>query len=423
MSIVEEQEAPQIEVFNLDLDEEVLSHLAIQESVYAFRAERVRNVLLEDDGVREIFDWQMAHVREHTRPATASVLAEEFDLSFEDPLTAVGDLIERLRDRYITNHVREEMEKVVAAYKQDPGTVAHVMVRVGRDLSALVTPQGESYGTGDVDRVMEEYDKRTLAGIGPSMGFPEIDDYFYGMRGVVMNIGPPKSMKSWIAVKAFLKNIVQGRCAWHYSLELPAEETNERLYALAANISPWKFIKGGLTREDRNLLYEVAEVLDEQGQYRIVKPPEGERDITTLVGRARDAGAEVVFIDQLQYLEYKGESLYGGDTKDYGKVLNTARNLSDEGPLWITHQFNRTTMFAESMPSMQQAKGSAACEEVSSLILGLWANKDMRKSGIMEMGSIASRHFMDQSWEIAVDMNRGCQFECVGVMEHDEEGE
>jgi hypothetical protein len=89
--------------------------------------------------------------------------------------------------------------------------------------------------------------------------------------------------------------------------------------------------------------------------------------------------------------------------------------------LWIVHQFNRTAMFSDKMPEMQQAKGAAACEETASLILGLWANKDMARSGVTEFGSIASRHFMDQSWEISVDLNRGCQFECVGIAEHDED--
>jgi hypothetical protein len=32
---------------------------------------------------------------------------------------------------------------------------------------------------------------------------------------------------------------------------------------MAANIAPWKFIKGALTKEDRALLHDVQELLDE----------------------------------------------------------------------------------------------------------------------------------------------------------------
>lgn len=418
----DDQERPTVEIFDIDLDEEVLSHLAITESVHTFRGERLNPILIEDDEIRHMFEWQMDHFRTHGRPATPSVLAEEFELEIIEPETAVLDLIKRLRIRWANNNTRGEMAKIASAFRADPLTVAPMMMKVGRELARLLTPQGDAFGTGDLDRVLELYDKRALAGPGPSLGFKELDDYYGGMRGVVLNIAAPKGKKSWFTVKSLLENILNGKVAWHYSLELPSEETNERLYAMAANIPPWKFIKGALTKEDRKLLKDTADLLDEEGQYKIVKPPKGDRKITTLVERARDAGAEVIFIDQLQYVEdSKGIPLFQAKPQEYGEVLNDARDLSDDGPLWIVHQFNRTAMFSDKMPEMQQAKGAAACEEVSSLILGLWANKDMARSGVTEFGSIASRHFMNQSWEIAVDLNRGCQFECLGIADHDED--
>lgn len=424
MSAAVEEEKPDIEVFDLDLDEEVISHLAIAESVHTFRGERVQPELIEDEFVVGMYEWQMEYYREHGRPATPTVLAEEFNVGFAAPETEIGYLIKALRDRYITNHAREEMTKVSDAYKADPALVAPTMIKVGQELNRLVAPQGDAFGTGDYDRVLELYDKRALAGPGPSLGFQELDDYFHGMRGVVINIASPKGKKSWFTVKSMLENILQGKRAYHYSLELPPEETNERLYAMAANIPPWKFIKGALTKEDRKLLKDVADLLDEEGSYKIVKPPRGDRKISQMVERARDDGAEVIYFDQLQYIEdSKGVPLFSAKTQEYGEVLNEARDLSDDGPLWIVHQFNRSTLFSDAMPEMQQAKGSAACEEVASLILGLWANKDMARSGVTEYGAIATRHFMPQSWEIAVDLNRGCRFECLGVAERDEDGE
>jgi hypothetical protein len=421
MAVVEEEKT-EIEVFDLDLDEEIISHLAIPDSVHAFRAERFSPIMIEDEEIVAMYEWQMEHFREHGHPATPTVLAEEFDLSFSPPETAIYDLIRRLRERYVTNNARGEMEKVADAYRDDPMLVAPTMIKVGQELVRLVVPQGDSFGSGDLDRVMDLYDKRALQGPGPSLGFAELDEYYYGMRGVVINIASPKGKKSWFTVNSFKENILQGRRAYHYSLELPPEETNERLYAMAANIAPWKFIKGALTKEDRALLHDVQELLDSEGSYKIVKPPRGERNLEQMVQRARDDGAEVIYFDQLQYIEDShGVPLYQAKPQEYGDVLNIARDLSDDGPLWIVHQFNRSAMFSDKMPEMQQAKGSAACEEVASLILGLWANKDMAKSGITEFGSIASRHFMDQSWEIAVDLNRGCSFECIGVAEHDDD--
>lgn len=421
---VEEEPKEEIEIFDLDLDEEVLSHIAIEDSVHVFRGERLPAVMVEDEEIRHMYEWQMNHFREHSRPATPTVLADEFDVDFTKPETTITKLIELLRERYVTNNARGEMGKIANAYKADPMAVAPMMIRVGRELSRLVTPVGGQFGTGDLDRVLELYDRRALRGPGPSIGFEEIDEYTDGMRGVTICIAPPKGKKSWITVKSKLENILAGKRTYLYSLELPPEEMNERLYAMAANIPPWKFIKRGITREDRALLRETQELLDGQGSYKIVKPPIGERGIEQLVERARDDGADVIYIDQLQYVEFAPKkSLFSAKPQEYGEVLNTARDLSDDIPLWLVHQFNRSAQFSDSMPEMQQAKGSAAVEETASLIMGLWANKDMHRSGVTEFGMVASRHFQPQSWEIGVDLNRGCQFECLGIADHDEDGE
>lgn len=420
MTAIDMETIPEIEVFELDLDEEVLSHLGASESVLAFRAERLDPQVIEDDFVRNVYDWQMNHYREHGKPATASVLCDEFDLSLSDPLTAVGQLIKRLRYRWIDNNARQYMTKVSDAYKDDPEGVPQTMIRVGRELSKVIDPIGESYGTGDYDRVLSAYDKSALQGPGAFIGFDEMDSYFHGFKAVSMIVGPPKSRKSWIKTASMLENIRKGKTVWEYSLELPAVESNQRLYTMAANIPPWKWLKGGLTKEDRKLLRETSEMIDESGYYRLEKPPQGKRDLESMVEHARDNGADVIYIDQLQYLEARGRQLGAEDHKSYWTVLNQARDLSDDGPIVLIHQFNRTTIGADKMPEMQQAKGAAACEEVCSLILGLWSNKSMSQSGIVHYGSIAGRYSENQIWEIALDMTHGCKYECVGIVEDEE---
>jgi hypothetical protein len=410
-----------LEVFAIDLDEEMLSHLAFPESIKIFRDERLNPAVIEDEGIQEIYEWQMTHLREYGEPATPSVLADEWDLNLLPPETKPRYLIERLRERYMTNHARDHMEKVSAAYKESPRSVPNVMIEVGRELAQIVNPVGEQYSNNDYDKVMEVYDHRALQGPGASLGFKHLDDYFYGMRGVVMYMGSPKSMKTWIGANALLSNILQGRKVCAYPLEIPAQEMTERLYALAANVPPWKFLKGSLNREDRKILKEAIKVLDESGLYRIEKPPAGQRSIDHLVEHARDFEADVILVDQLQYVEFsKGRQLGSGTPHDYWQVLNKARDMSDDGPIAFVHQFNRETRFMDEMPSMQYAKGAAACEEVASLILAMWANKDMRASNLMHVGAIASRHYVEQTWEIALDLTRGCKFECLGIVENDE---
>ena len=58
-------------------------------------------------------------------------------------------------------------------------------------------------------------------------------------------------------------------------------------------------------------------------------------------------------------------------------------------------------------------------EEVGTTVLGLWANKDMRHSRIVELGVLASRNFDLVSWEISVNLSKGCGFELIGKVEHE----
>ena len=97
------------------------------------------------------------------------------------------------------------------------------------------------------------------------------------------------------------------------------------------------------------------------------------------------------------------------------------RDYSDEVPIFIIHQFNRSVMNAKEMPEMQQAKGSAAIEETAHLALGLWANKEMRKNNVIEVGTLASRSYSYKSWHLEVGLSKDCRLDMIGEVTDDEE--
>lgn len=405
------------EVYQIDYDDDLILHLAIPESVQALWLDGVSPDLLGEDA-REIYEWQLAHLKEHKAPATASVLAEEFDLEFQEPLTAIGDLIERLQDRWVRRNIKREMEPITAAFQEDPLKVIPALQKALKNITSVVRTGSDSVGTGEFDKVLNRYEEGVRKGPGPSLGFAALDDHFNGQRGVTFVLGPPKVGKSWWAVNAQLENIIQGKNVWQYALELPAEEATARLYHMAAGVPWWKYIHQRLSDQDKKELREAADFLDSTGCFKVVKPPSGERSIEEMVYRAADNGADLIIIDQLQYVEAdNGLGLGSAEPRQYWPVLNRARDLSDDIPIMFMHQFNRSVMGADKMPEMQQAKGAAAIEEVATLALGLWASKDMRRSNIMEAGTLASRNASWKSWEIGVNLSRGCELVCNGDVE------
>lgn len=404
----------------IDPDTELLSHLPDPEAWVVLRGEHFRKELIEDEGVLEIYEWADRHLREQGQVATEAVLDDEFEIEFTDPETAIGDLIDRMRERYRRNYQREALKKIGKQQKEDPTKVPKMLVAQGKELQEILTRRGEMYGNGDFDRLMKGYDEDANRGKGPSLGFQAIDDFTYGQRGVTIYLGPPKTWKSWFMVKATWENINEGNYPWLYPLELPAKETEARLMCMVANIPWWKYIRGELTDAEKKFMGEASAVLDQTGAYKVAKPPRGERSLDDLVGRAGDAGAGSVFIDQLQYVEVEGKSLGAwNEPGKYFEVLDRAKDLAETIPICFAHQFNRSTLHADGMPDVKQAKGASAIEETATLVLGLWASKEMRKSKRMEVGTLAARNGDFCNWEVEFDLSQQCMFAITGVVEDD----
>jgi hypothetical protein len=185
---------------------------------------------------------------------------------------------------------------------------------------------------------------------------------------------------------------------------------------MAADIPWWKYLKGGLSPADRRAVREVSEAMTEAGQYWLYHPDHGERNIDVMIEKAMVHEPDVIYIDQLQYVETKSGRSVGAknDTGDYWEVCDKLRDYSDDVPVWMVHQFNRSVMNAEELPSMQQIKGSAALEETGTLVLGLHATKDMRSSNVVEMGTLASRNYEWLQWAFNIHFNRGCSIDLAG---------
>jgi replicative DNA helicase len=304
----------------------------------------------------------------------------------------------------------------------DPANIGADLIREGRRLAVRLTPKGEAFAADDFQRTMQEYDRLVTLGRGPSLGFQELDDYFYGQLGLTFLVGAPKSMKSWFTIKAFYENVLAGKEPLLYSLELPAYEADMRLRCMAAKVPYWKFTKRMLTPVDKKNLSDAADTLEQFGSYRIEKPGRGDRTVQKLVEKGRDQGHGAIFIDQLQYIENDRKRSLGGmnETGEYWEAINELRDYSDEGPIFVIHQFNRSVMNADKMPEVQQAKGSAGIEECATLALGLWSSKAMRKSGLLHVGTLVSRNYDYQMWEAQAQMKNSCWLSITDTVDDDE---
>jgi hypothetical protein len=413
------------EVVALDVDWDFILHLAKPESVRTIQSEQVKPELLVDSEAIKVFEWQMAHTKEHGSPATASVLEDEFpNIPFEEPETKVGDLIERIRERYMRNRGRDMIRRISVAANESPLEAAQLMMESGRALSDLTRKRGETFGPDDFPRALDHYDKQVLRGPGPTLGFQELDDHFNGIMNLSFMIATPKTYKSWYTVKDVYENILAEGNPYLYSLELPAVDTEWRLACMASGVPYWKYLKSAITVDERRHIEECMEELRGIGSWHVEKPQPGERNVHHLVNRALELGSSAVFIDQLQYMENRNGASLGAtnNTGDYWEVCMDLRDYSDQIPIFVVHQFNRTAMAAKGgLPEMQQIKGSAAIEETGTLLLALHATKEQRKSNIVQVGTLATRNFEYRSWHLGVSLSHDCSIDMIGEVEDEEE--
>lgn len=411
----------------LDIDWDFALHLAIPESVRTIQQEQVKEALIEDEESLSVFQWQMDHVSKTGKPATASVLEDQFpDIAFDSPETTISDLIERMRKRYMRNEGRSLIRRIAHVASEDPLATAQEMIESGRKLSDITRRRGEVFGPNDFNRALDHYDEQVLRGPGPTFGFPEIDEHFNGISQLQFLIAPPKTYKSWVSVKTFYENAIEGNNPYLYSLELPAVDTEWRLSCMAAGVPYWKYLKHAIEPHERKRMTTMMDELREMGDFHIEKPQPGERGVHHLINRALELGSSCVIIDQLQYIENrKGQSLGAtNNTGDYWEVCMDLRDYSDQIPIMVVHQFNRSVMQNKGeLPEMQQIKGSAAIEETGTLLLALHATKEQRKSNIVQIGTLASRNFEYKSWTLGVSLSTDCDIAMIGEVTEDEEEE
>jgi hypothetical protein len=410
------------EIYVLDLDEEFMAHLVIPESWFIIQTEDVSYDLIEDEFIRAVYEYQKQHFLEEGKIATASVLADEFEIDLVEPETAINDLIGRLRVRYLKNKGREALKSAIALQNEDPSAVPGFLLKRGRELQAISSRRGEAFDQSDYDRAIYLYDKKVNEGPGASLGYDELNEYFYGQRGLTFVIAPPKAYKSWFLINNLVSNVLGGDLGFLYSLELPAHETDMRLRCLLANVPFWRYLKNAFSPEQKAAIKDASKHIEETGYYKIIKPPLGQRSIDQIVDNAGNAGANMVLIDQLQYVEVDGKSLGElNNTGDYFGVINRARDLSDQIPIMIAHQFNRQSMYTDEMPDIRFAKGSSSIEEAATLALGLWASKEHRRLNRLELGTLISRNYMYASWDMQVELSQGCSFKILGRKQDESE--
>jgi replicative DNA helicase len=413
----------------MSLQAQLADFLAEPDTAMKLFNERFNIELLTDQefAARQVLEFQFEHIKSYGKAASREVLEDRFkNITFTDPDCELGWLVDEFRTRY----AKKQAESLIIEFTKgikNPSEVHEAIQKAYKSLSVIkdkVRKQSIILRTGDYSFVFEERRKRLEAmggaNVGVSFGFQEIDDHLGGIKKgeLVFVIGRPKRYKSWMLIKSAVAAQKSGKKVAFFTLEMPKEEMFSR-YACMTTSIPWnRYQKGNLSTKEWEVMEKKFSQLEEE--LYMVRPPRGERTVDHIRSIARELEADIIYIDQLKFIEYVGKNgnqLQRTERIDY--ICEELKDLADEFPIYIACQFNREAESMKEMGDLSKIGLSDSIGQTADTLLGLYQNKAMKNDGILQFGIIDSRSYDHGLWELSVDLSTNSNFRLV----HEIEGE
>lgn len=404
----------------LSLENELLDHLALAESAQRlFDLRFSPDFLTEEEAFsRSVLEYQFSHIQKYGTPATKEILESRFiDIAFIQPSSEVEWLIDQFRDRYARSQTETALTELAKRiYKDSPSDVIDDISNELYRIRESIRDRKTEMSSAEFDAVLRDYWDHQDVGDGITYGFPEIDATLKGLKcgELVYVIGRPKRYKSWMLMKSMVEAQKQGRRAVFFTLEMEMSEMFQRYACMASGISWSGFKNRELMPSDMDLMTRNLQRINESSEIKIIKPPRGERTVHALKMIAKEHGAEIIYIDQLKFLESTVKVKADLRFREIEYINEDLKDACSEFPIYIAAQFNREAAKLSEMADLSKIGLSDSIGQTADVVLGLHQSEDMRKSRVLEFGVIEARSYRAEKWEMIVELSQNSNFRITG---------
>lgn len=405
------------------LHSQLVDFLAQPEAAKKLYAERFRPEYLTDAEsiARAILDTQFDHIARYGVPATRQQLElEHGGVTFEEPSCDLDWLIDKFQKRYAKNQAEQILLDHSGKLAKDPINTVKKLVKELGQVRDVTRRQNIMYRGSDASTVMEDYWKMVdeMQGMmGCSTGFRELDEHFHGLKKneLWVTVGRPKRYKSWMTTKSMAAAQAQGFTVVHFPLEMGKDEQFHRYACHVAGVSWKKFKHNRLSVKERMAMIDRVDELAEIAPAYFFDPPRHERSVDNLVNIAKDVGADVVYIDQLKFVEPPKET----DSRHYAieLVMEELKDAARNFPIMLLCQFNREADGMKEMADLSKIGLSDSIGQTADVILGLYQNPDMRMNGMIQYGVLDARAYEWGLWDLSVELTQNSNFRVVDTYE------
>lgn len=381
----------------VNLEDELIEHLALPESAEYIYRERIGEEFLtkREKDARALLVYVIAHIEEHGVAPAKSAILYELGGQFDQPKQPVTWLVQQLRERFERNRVKEAVTRLAAAVVEDPHEALRIGLRDLGDISRAVATQDRRLtALGDWERGYEDYKHRVLKGAlrGLSFGFPELDDAVGGLRpkNMVFVCGRPKHYKSWFLLKPAVANMLEGARIHFETMELGEQQMYGRFQCMVAGVNYRHYQMGTMTADEMEAMAQAGEILRQgSGDINFVHAHPTERTIKDVEARAKEWGADAVMLDQFSFITPLRE--YHKKNETDAATVYDIKDATEYCPFYVAAQFNREAASLTEMADLAQIGLTDAIGQASDMVFGLYRNKEMWESRLIEFGTIAAR--------------------------------
>ena len=381
----------------MSLEKKLLARLTDPAAIAEVWDFGVRAEVFEEPLYSAIFNFITDYWLQSQRKAapTPFALAQEFPgyTPTDDAEETTDWLAHKLKQRHVTNRLQDMLREAAKNSTADPIGALKVLHAAAYATAEDVAPRNLRSDMSNVEARRERYTHRhdQPEGTGVPFGIDLLDTHTGGiLPGELAVVGAFSSVgKTMFMLHAAAKAVRKGHRPIVYTLEMSIPECEDRLDAFYSGVSYNRLIRGNLTIEEGRALQDAQDELS--GLIHVERPNEGERTVSSLCARARQVGADYLFIDQLSFME-PGQRVM--TLKEHHAVIikQLKTEISRPGmemPCLLVAQANRDSL-KEGL-TLASFSNATEIEATVDMALGLHRTQDMRTNHVMQLDILKSR--------------------------------
>lgn len=373
--------------------------------------EGVREEHFYDLEIKNIFNFMVEHYKKYKQAPSFSTVKESFSLhNFEVTDESVDYLkdkfLKQLKWRFAADTVRD-IARMLDDGPDKCGNVEEIFLERSRELSQLV-PSANMARLSNLEERLLEYEKPYNGTQGIKMGIPSFDNVCLGIQPYeyVSIIGASGSGKSTLAQYLLMNAYMQNKTPMYVSLEMESSALMRKWDTMLLDRLTYMELKSHTISEDKKKALaakakELKKKLEEKKSDILVLDDVRSCTVDRIYAELARWKPDICCIDYISLMDSHKQGTVWEKTMYITQALKqTARTLKI--PIIGVAQTNRASF--QDGPQADNVAGSISIIQDSDIVLGLFADKDMRKEKRMQVRMIKNRDGITGDTDLKWDM-------------------